>query len=209
MYIPSIPKEIEPTEIVGGCIAIFENAWKNPLETIETIEKIASNPETKVIFKKAATYDEGISNISNYRTNSTLGLTRYAHENETIREINNDFFNITFAGMNYYYRKFNPDGIFRYKEGFDLLKYQAGQEYKAHHDGDTGLGRAYSPILYLNDDYSGGELEFVNFNITIKPKAGMLVIFPSSYPYAHIAHPVKTGTKYAIVTWLHDRENGA
>jgi len=205
MYIPNFPKEkLEPTEIVGGCIAIFENAWKNPLETIEEIEKITSDPATGVIFTKAKTFEEG---ISNKRTNLNLGLTSHARENDTIRKINNDFFNVSFAAMNYYYRKFNPDGIFRYTEPFNLLKYQTGQEYKAHHDGDTPSGRSYSPILYLNDDYSGGELEFVNFNITIKPKAGMLVIFPSSYPYAHIAHPVKTGTKYAIVTWLHDREN--
>jgi predicted 2-oxoglutarate/Fe(II)-dependent dioxygenase YbiX len=206
MYIPNLPKEeIEPTEIIGGCIAIFENAWKNPLETIEEIEEITSDPATGITFTKAQTYEDGLN--GNKRTNLDLNLTYNAQKNEVIRKINNEFFNISFAAMNYYYRKFNSEGIFRYTESFNLLKYQTGQEYKAHHDGDTVLGRAYSPILYLNDEYSGGELEFINFNITIKPKAGMLVIFPSNYPYSHIAHPVKTGTKYAIVTWLHDREN--
>ena len=44
-----------------------------------------------------------------------------------------------------------------------------------------------------------------NFSIKIKPSPGMLAIFPANYAYSHIAHPVKTGTKYAIVTWLHDQ----
>jgi predicted 2-oxoglutarate/Fe(II)-dependent dioxygenase YbiX len=66
-----------------------------------------------------------------------------------------------------------------------------------------------SPILYLNDDYTGGEIEFVHHGITIKPSPGMLVLFPANYAYSHIAHPVKTGTKYAIVTWLHDQPQGS
>jgi predicted 2-oxoglutarate/Fe(II)-dependent dioxygenase YbiX len=60
-------------------------------------------------------------------------------------------------------------------------------------------------LLYLNDDYSGGELEFRNFQLKISPKKGMLLLFPSNFAYAHIAHPVTSGTKYAFVTWLHDR----
>jgi predicted 2-oxoglutarate/Fe(II)-dependent dioxygenase YbiX len=60
-------------------------------------------------------------------------------------------------------------------------------------------------LIYLNDDYEGGEIEFVNFDIKIKPKAGTLIMFPSNYPYSHIAHPVISGTKYAVSTFLHER----
>jgi predicted 2-oxoglutarate/Fe(II)-dependent dioxygenase YbiX len=86
-----------------------------------------------------------------------------------------------------------------------MLKYSTGQEYHAHYDGGTGSGRSLSAIVYLNDDYEGGHVEFVNYGVKIKPKPGMLLLFPSSYAYRHIAHPVTSGTKYAIVTWLHDR----
>ena len=34
---------------------------------------------------------------------------------------------------------------------------------------------------------------------------GMVILFPSNYAYRHIAHPVTSGTKYAIVTWIKDR----
>ena len=33
----------------------------------------------------------------------------------------------------------------------------------------------------------------------------MLILFPSSYPYMHIAHPVTKGTKYNLVTWLREK----
>jgi predicted 2-oxoglutarate/Fe(II)-dependent dioxygenase YbiX len=86
-----------------------------------------------------------------------------------------------------------------------MLRYRGGQEYKAHFDGTTGSGRSVSAIVYLNNDYEGGHVEFTNFGVKIKPEPGMLLLFPSNYAYTHIAHPVTDGTKYAIVTWLHDR----
>jgi predicted 2-oxoglutarate/Fe(II)-dependent dioxygenase YbiX len=86
-----------------------------------------------------------------------------------------------------------------------MLRYKGGQQYKAHADGTTADGRSVSAIVYLNNDYEGGEVEFVNFGVKIKPEPGMLLLFPSNYPYTHIAHPVISGTKYAIVTWMKDR----
>ena len=86
-----------------------------------------------------------------------------------------------------------------------MMTYNNLTEYKKHYDGGTILGRAISAICYLNDDYEGGEIEFPNFKIKIKPESGMLILFPSNYAYSHIAHPVTSGTKYAIVTWIHDR----
>jgi predicted 2-oxoglutarate/Fe(II)-dependent dioxygenase YbiX len=59
-------------------------------------------------------------------------------------------------------------------------------------------------VLYLNDDYLGGEIEFPHYDVKIKPEAGTLVLFPSNYAYRHIAHEVTSGIKYALVTWIHD-----
>jgi hypothetical protein len=55
-------------------------------------------------------------------------------------------------------------------------------------------------ILYLNDDYEGGELFFPKINIFIKPQKGDLYLFPSSFIYSHKSMPIKSGTKYSIVT---------
>jgi predicted 2-oxoglutarate/Fe(II)-dependent dioxygenase YbiX len=68
------------------------------------------------------------------------------------------------------------------------------------------MARCVSALCYLNDDYEGGELEFTNFNVKIKPLPGMLILFPSNYAYRHVAHPIKSGTKYSLVTWIRDRK---
>jgi len=53
-----------------------------------------------------------------------------------------------------------------------------------------------SVVLYLNDDYEGGEINFPNQDITIKPESGSIVIFPSVEPYYHQSLPVTSGIKY-------------
>jgi hypothetical protein len=55
-----------------------------------------------------------------------------------------------------------------------------------------------SMVFYLNDNYEGGEIEFPNQNIKIKPKSGSLIIFPSYKPYMHDPKPVIKGNKYMI-----------
>jgi predicted 2-oxoglutarate/Fe(II)-dependent dioxygenase YbiX len=205
MYVPPFP--IEPTEVVGGCIAIWRDVWPNPNETIDTIEKVTSDINSGITFNRAVLGNNQID-VHQKRTNSHLFLTETAQKNDDLRKINNQYFDLVFSTMRYYTNRFCDDLPHFFVEGFNVLKYQTGQEYKAHFDGDTSTHRSLSPILYLNDDYTGGEIEFVHHNVTIKPSPGMLVLFPANYAYSHIAHPVKTGTKYAIVTWLHDQPQG-
>ncbi len=85
--------------------------------------------------------------------------------------------------------------------GFSILRYENSMEYKFHHDHSSLNQRVLSMIFFMNDNYEGGELEFPYHEVTIEPKAGKLVIFPANFPYSHIAHPIKSGTKYTMVTW--------
>jgi hypothetical protein len=111
---------------------------------------------------------------------------------------------------------------------FNIKKYYAGIGMGAHYDqldGDKTL--RYSLVMYLNDEFDGGEISFkisdysaekvgVNldydvaltnkeFDFGIKPEAGSIIIFPSSAPYYHVAHLVKNGNKYMIPGhWIHN-----
>lgn len=197
------PGELEPTQTLAGCIDIFENAWPDPEETILSIENEILNPESTMKWSKAQTLDMGIN--QDKRTNYDLGITYYAQaeNNPVAQAIHNQMYVLLLASTIPYANKHDIHSM--YHEGYNLLRYNGGQEYKAHQDGGTDTGRSISAICYLNDNYSGGEIEFVNFNIKIKPEPGMLMLFPSNYAYRHIAHPVRSGTKYALVTWIKDR----
>lgn len=198
------PGELHATTTVAGCIDIFENAWPNPSRTIEMLESECAKPDSGAYWTKAGTFGGGAR--QNIRTNQLLPLTDLADlsNNGVLQNVHNQFYFLLLASSIPYVNKHNmTDGL--YHEQYHVLKYSGGQEYKAHYDGATQHGRAVSALLYLNDDYEGGELEFPSYNVKIKPQAGMLILFPSNFAYNHVAHPVTKGTKYALVTWIKDR----
>lgn len=82
-----------------------------------------------------------------------------------------------------------------------FIKYQNNDKFDWHIDDGKKYPRTVSVSAYLNDDYTGGEIEFKHFNISYKPEAGDVIIFSSSYPYLHRVVPVIEGTRYAIVNW--------
>ena len=57
-------------------------------------------------------------------------------------------------------------------------------------------------LIYLNDDYECGELEFTNAGVSLNPKALTLIAFPSYIEYTHRVHPVTSGERYTIVSWI-------
>jgi hypothetical protein len=194
------PGELYSDATVGGCIDIFENAWPNPLETIQMIENETLNPDSGVSWIRATTYGGGIN--QDQRTNYHLGITLCAQEsnNATAQNIHNQMLLLLLAASIPYAQKNGISSLSH--EAYNMLRYRGGQHYKAHTDSGTGVERTVSAICYLNNDYQGGEIEFVNFGIKISPEPGMLILFPSNYAYRHVAHPVTEGTKYAIVTWM-------
>ena len=84
----------------------------------------------------------------------------------------------------------------------NFIKYLPGQHFKEHADHGFSYSATVSLVGYPNDDYEGGGLTFPKLNISIKPKAGDLYIFPSTYLFSHVAEPVESGIKYSIVTML-------
>lgn len=70
-------------------------------------------------------------------------------------------------------------------------------------------------FLYLNDVEEGGGTHFSQLGITVQPKRGRVVVWPSvhdSNPSKkdprthHEALPVKKGIKYGANAWIHARD---
>ena len=199
------PGELTPNATVGGCIDIFENVWPNPEQTVQMAERECAESESSAYWMRAGTIGQGA--YQDARTNLLLEVSHLADvgNNPALQNIHNQFNMLLLAASVPYAKRY---GIREnlWHEGYSMLKYRSGEEYKMHYDGGTGVGRAISAVCYLNNNYDGGEIEFPHFNIKIKPEPGMLILFPSNYAYSHIAHPITNGTKYAMVTWIKDRE---
>lgn len=82
-----------------------------------------------------------------------------------------------------------------------LLRYEEGNMFHNHYDAAPMYPRIVSVSMFLNDDFDGGEIEFKEFNLKIKPDAGDVLVFSSSFPYMHQVHPVTTGIRYSVVKW--------
>lgn len=83
-------------------------------------------------------------------------------------------------------------------ERFRFYKYDSSQYFKWHVDGiyvkNYYESSKLTILIYLNDDYQGGETEFEQFKVS--PKAGMAVIFP--HKLRHQSTPIIEGIKYVL-----------
>ena len=93
------------------------------------------------------------------------------------------------------------------EEFYSILGFKEGDSLKAHHDDiynlKTNSGhpkRNVSSVLYLNDEYDGGELHFTKQKLKFKPKSGSLIIFPSSEQFTHHVTKVRSGIRFFINT---------
>ncbi len=87
-----------------------------------------------------------------------------------------------------------------------ILKYEVGGFLPAHQDHGVS-SRILSTVSYLNDDYDGGEIEFQNSKIKIKPPKGSIIFFPSNFLYVHEVYPITKGSRYSLPHWYHNIKN--
>ena len=187
--------EIHPT------VWVYNSYLKNSDVIIESIEK-AIEEDITLNWKYAtagSSYDSTIQNLT--RTNKTVSITDSMKFGNTDEELDKHLFDALTIITNEYATNYGLSDLV--DEGYHVLKYDQGTQYKQHFDcGGNDRNRVLSMVAYLNDDYVGGELEFPFWGVKYKPSAGDVVFFPSCYSFSHTALPVEEGTKYALVTWL-------
>lgn len=97
-----------------------------------------------------------------------------------------------------------------------VLRYTEGCELQDHNDNDTNFrvidGLRYptdrpqaiyqvlANIIYLNDDFTGGEMFFPYADIDYQPSAGDMLYFPQNYVGTHGVRPVKSGKRYVYLS---------
>lgn len=74
-----------------------------------------------------------------------------------------------------------------------------GSELRVHVDNYTDPWVAYAAIVYINDDYTDGELIFPTRNIELQVPAGSLMMFPATDDYPHGVKPPGPGPKRYVL----------
>ena len=186
-YIKVFDNTIEP-EKIGSLIKYLNKVKFNPTAVLD-------REKGKVINKEIRNTDSWVFNDCSYSN---------AHWK--------NFLNHTLANVYHAYRE-NLDlkSQVNCKDitSIEALKYEEGGFFKIHHDHHYLAPRTLSMILFLNNDYEGGELIFDGLgkdadgeDIVYYPKTpGTIVFFPSFL--IHGVKPVTKGQRYSIVTWFH------
>lgn len=102
----------------------------------------------------------------------------------------------------------------RQGEPLQVLRYTPGQEYKPHIDAIPGFDnqRILTMLVYLNEDFDGGETHFLKCDLTVRGRAGDAILFenvdadggPNS-DAVHAGLPVTRGVKILASRWIRAR----
>ena len=95
-------------------------------------------------------------------------------------------------------------------EGYSIVKYDSNDGFFEWHfdrldDDRKSRQRAFSCLIYLNDNFEEGETDFYWHKII--PKTGKIAFFPSAHQWVHKGRVPKNGCKYIITTWLQQAIN--
>lgn len=196
-------EEIAPGIVVySDVIPDSENLYIDIEEGIASINiewtaaSVKEGSEPAVNTKTRDTHSIGISYLNGTKDTSSIeNMSELFFTN-----LNNMFFE-NFDPIEKDYMSFY--GIFsEWHDSYGILKYGEGQQFTNHIDDHPSYHRRVSTVYYLNDNYVGGEINFPRFNVTLKPQANQMLVFPSTYVYNHSVSPVTKGKRYAVVSWL-------
>ena len=211
-----------PTRTIGNDIVV-----ENPALGINVYRNTFSKEDSERYIK---TLESNLGGTKKYKwseaqvTNSTTPIKKardcvdfkYKQENLGLRDEHNSEL-IDLHEEIYQKLKFCVDDYAQYwginvtyYEAFNFVKYEGeGKHFNIHADHGPAYNTTVSAVIYINDDYEGGEIKFPRLdNYVLTPKVGDIAIFPSNYIYEHASLPMKSGTKYCVVIMTDINELG-
>ena len=121
------------------------------------------------------------------------------------KEIANRLVDIKDADLSIANIDFSPlfDDLYSPLPIMNIMKYEIGDLFHPHHDSSEycPIESDWGLVLYINDDYEGGELYYPEKNITYVPQSGDLVIHGATKEFTHGTTPIISGTKYVATSF--------
>jgi len=191
-------------EVFAGKIFYYKNVIKSPKDLVSLIDQTdeqLKNDNDAILKWKKWTASDDESYVFGYQKQTDPSKLKTS--SDAIKQVYTTLTEaLEVAGKNYCLATnleyFPPSPL-------SISKYIAGASMGPHVDTYPGDGKSpvMSGVLYLNDDYTGGELDFPLQGVRIKPEAGSIIIFPSVEPFFHQSLEVVAGEKYmSPVFWI-------
>jgi hypothetical protein len=164
------------------------------------------------LFEERDKFKKTFTRLDFENTTSTVKKDKYFFANSTNMDVWFDdlkpmMLNFDMAWKNYYVNH-GLEKVYSPLE-YTTLKIQKTlpkEGYHVWHVEQNGTfyecKRAFVFSIYLNDVKEGGETEFLNHSVRVKPKKGRIVIWPAGFPYLHRGNPPLSGKKYILTSWI-------
>ncbi len=101
-----------------------------------------------------------------------------------------------------------------YPDYTDIVYWGDGENMPVHADNSYQDGspgrfpwRTHSAVIYLNDDYNGGETFFPNLKVTSKAECGKCIAFGAGIEYSHGVKTIMGGNRYTLPIWFTDNSS--
>lgn len=110
--------------------------------------------------------------------------------------------------LEFWANRFNHKPFNYITKNYCIRQYYPGSWMGAHIDRnyeDPRNSMDWTVLVYLNDDYEGGELVFPDYDITLKPSAGSAIFFPCNAK--HSVNKIHSGKKTFAFLFIHTHTN--
>jgi hypothetical protein len=211
-------------EKING-VWIFKNVLKNGKDLIEYFEKNrewqdwylfgtnASVSEHNCQFPSFPNVEDFKKQISGYHADRNKTESDIYFENQ----INNLFYDVTKLYVeennieldDWVYAGWNIAMYSQQEDASYNMSYHTDYQRELEHI--PGVKFGVTAVFYLNDGYSGGDINFKIFGdkdlqtiekeFSYSPKEGDVMVFPSKHPYYHGVDATTKGNKYIIRTY--------
>lgn len=187
------------SEVCRDIIELFENEdRKYDGVTQGGMQKNIKDTKDFVIPENEAKWYKYHKFLSDELTRNSHIYINKLNDNPSFQNVNQKTNNIFkhFSGVNISHSGFMAQRYIR-NEG----------RYVYHNDFSVDLknkkNRVITYLWYLNDVEEGGETDFPDANLMIKPETGKLVLFPASWDFPHCGKIPISSNKYIVTGWLY------
>jgi hypothetical protein len=142
--------------------------------------------------------------IVNRRPHLTMEFPTVFDKRDSLNALSlrEDIYSIIMPAIKEYVQDNGLSYMYPKKDFITISKLLPGPGMGAHVDNPNQSSNHFICMVYLNDNFEGGELSFPQKDIKYKPKAGDVLVYKASLQ--HEVLPVISGTRYSIGYGLTD-----
>lgn len=130
------------------------------------------------------------------RPHLTMMLPNYFNRDDSISAIKlrQFIYESMFPAIVHYMETNKVIGLFQKMGMLSVSKLLPGLGMGVHQDSPSPESNHMACLMYLNDNYEGGEIYFPGLDLKYRPAAGDVLLFKGNI--LHEVFPVKSGTRY-------------